>query len=629
METSIPEIYNGVNTALSTITNNSLYIETLYVVVAMASFFWIFIEFRGTNALIGNLRNHFITLMFIWLFFGSGAITSDVNVTLNKPDGTTTYLTYQMAPGFKYVTYVINSVTGWAGGAIGKASLDSLNIDVSKMPFAAEKYALKTAKTEQMLAAAAKDPAFDDKNRFYANNCLDTAKIKANPPKFSFQIYIAAYIRDNPPPNPECNNSGSWLYNKAYAAVQDIAQKNNLTTDDVARIAPKSWLLRQVDKINPANLVIALAEAILSVFLRVVSVVTYATAFIYVKALPFFLGILNQMYVGVYPLIVAMAMLPGRWMAIVTYFEGYLWLAFMPVVIAAVDGFGMQLTGIISDLLSLPATMVMLAKISIVMSVPAITSFLIFGQRTHRVGPSDVARNAAHSAASLVSRSVGGAFSSGDKGGLGGPGAAQAGRILGGGGGWGGGNVVASTGGRGQPPVGTPVTTAASNHAMKQSNADAVGDLYAGLTGNFDGSSYYSDSVVSGHIKVGSHGGELGGALDKISPEMKQMGVGLLVKNSAGQTASVDAQAGADGRMRFSMPAGGTAADAAMAERLNNPGSGEMFAASALPGGWKFRSEAGVKGVWAAKLSWGKELSSQFMEGEDLYKFAQQREREL
>ncbi|MBF0560106.1 MAG: hypothetical protein HQL08_15150 [Nitrospirae bacterium] len=631
METSIPEIYNGVSVALSTITNNSLYIETLYVVVAMASFFWIFIEFRGTNAILGNLRNHFITLMFIWLFFGSGALTSDVNVTLNNPDGTTTCLTYQMAPGFKYVTYVINSVAGWASGAIGKASLDSLNIDVSKMPFAAEKYALKAAKTEQMLAAAAKDPLFDDKNRFYANNCLDTAKIKANPPKFSFQIYIAAYIRDNPPPNPECNNSGSWLYNKAYAAVQDIAQKNNLTTDDVARIAPKSWLLRQVDKINPANLVIALAEAILSVFLRVVSVVTYATAFIYVKALPFFLGILNQMYVGVYPLIVAMAMLPGRWMAIVTYFEGYLWLAFMPVVIAAVDGFGMQLTGIISDLLSLPATMVMLAKISIVMSVPAITSFLIFGQRTYRVGPSDVARNAAYSAASLVSRGVGRAFSSGRKGGPAGPGAAQASRILDGGGGWGGGgNVVASTGGRGQPPVGIPVTTAASNYDMHRGNSESLKNAMAAVTGDNSASppDYIGKEMVSGHIKCGSHGGELGGALKNISPELLELGVTAQVNDSVGASASVRVQTGADGKARYSMPEGGTAADGAMAARMSSAGKGEMYAARIVTDGHKFTYTPGG-GAHVSKLRWGNEMSSENLNGEDLYYFISQQQKKL
>jgi len=631
METSIPEIYNGVNNALTTIANYSSFVETLYVLVAVASFFWIFIEFRGTNVLLGNLRNHFFTLAFMWLFFGSGALSSDVTVTLDNPDGTTSTLTYTMAPGFAYITYVINAVTGWAGSAIGQVSLNSLNIDVSKMPFAAEKYALKSAKTEQMLAAAAKDPAFADKNRFYQDNCLDTDKLKNNPPKYSMQIYIPDYIRDNPPPNPECNDTGSWLYNTAYSAVQGIANNNNMSVDDVALIGAKSWLMRQVDKINPSNLVIPLAEAILSVFLRVVSIISYVTAFIYVKALPFFLGILTQMYVGVYPLVVAMAMLPGRWMAIVTYFDGYLWLAFMPVVIAAVDGFGMQLTGIISDLLSLPATMVMLAKISIVMSVPAITSFLLFGQRTYRVGPSDVARNAGRGTAALVSRSVGRTFSAGGKGGPGGAGAAQASRILDGGGGWGGGNVVASTGGRGQPPAGTPVTTAASNFDMHKGNSEALKNAMAAVTGDNSAAppDYAGSEMVSGHIKFGGKGAQLGGALDGISPEMKRTGVVTQVRDSASGTAgSVNLREGADGKVSISTPEGGTAADEAMVARVNSARNGEMFAARVVADGYKFTYLPGG-GAKVSRLRWGNEMNSENLHGGDLYDFISRQEKKF
>src|SRR5208337_1148674 len=123
METSIPEIYNGVNNAMSTIANYSSYIETLYALVAIVSFIWIIIDFKGTVALVGNLRNHFFTVFFIWVFFGSGAITSAVTVTLDNPDGSTTVLTYTMAPGFYYITTVINSVTGWAKSAIGTVSM--------------------------------------------------------------------------------------------------------------------------------------------------------------------------------------------------------------------------------------------------------------------------------------------------------------------------------------------------------------------------------------------------------------------------------------------------------------------------------------------------------------------------
>src|SRR5208283_51821 len=133
------------------------------------------------------------------------------------------------------------------------------------------------------------------------------------------------------------------------SAIQTIAQQTGMSADDVARVDPRNWAQRTwdsaaatVNKLSPANIAKAVGDAIFSVLLRFFSIITYLTALVYAKALPFFLGILNQMYVGVFPLIVAMAMLPGRWTAIVTWFEGYLWLAFMPVVIAAVDGFSMK-----------------------------------------------------------------------------------------------------------------------------------------------------------------------------------------------------------------------------------------------------------------------------------------------
>lgn len=630
METSIPEIYNGVTTSLSTITNNSLYIETLYVIAIIGSFFWIFIEFRGTSALIGNLRSHFFTVVFIWLFFGSGAITSDVTVTLNKEDGTATALTYQVAPGFKYVTYVINSVAGWAAGAIGQASMSSLNIDVSKLPFAVEKYTLKQKQAEQSIVEATKDPTFANKNQYFKDNCIDAAKAVLDPPSAGYDVYSSSYFRTSPPPLPDCTSVTQWLHDQAYSQAQNVAKQYKLDIKDIGNNVSNGYD-QLVDKVNPIKGVgEALKNAVVSALLRIISALTYLTAYIYAKALPFFLGILNQMYVGIFPLVVAMAMLPGRWMTIPTYFEGYMWLAFMPVVVAAVDGFSLGLDNFTTDFFDLSQTMIMLAKLSIVMSVPAITSFLIFGQRTYRVGPSNVATTTAHSVASLAGRAVRLASSSGSRGpNAGGPGTGPASRVLGGDGGWGSGNVVVSPGGRGQPPAGTPVTTASSNHALRQSNADAVKDLYAALGGNFDGVSHFGKSAVSGHIKGGANGGEFGGALDKISPEMKQAGVGLLIMDSVGQTATVDAHTGADGRMRYSTPEGGTASDAAMAERLNKPGNGELFAASVLPDGWNFKGKEGTKGVWASKVSWGKELSSQFLEGDELYKFAQRLEKDL
>jgi hypothetical protein len=630
METSIPEIYNGVNNAMTTIANYSSYMETLYALVAIVSFIWIIIDFKGTVALVGNLRNHFFTLFFIWVFFGSGAITSDVTVTLDNPDGSTTALTYTMAPGFKYITAVINSVTGWAKSAIGTVSMNANNIDVGKMPFATERYTMKLAQVQQMISQAAKDPTFADKNKFYYENCLNLQYLQANRPATSYDIYGPSYIRTNPPPNSQCLTYATDLTNLETTAITNIAKQRGLNPADVAGADPRTWAQRTWDstagKLSPSSIAIAVAEAIASVFLRYYSLIPYAIAYIYTRALPFFIGILNQMYVTMYPIVVAMAMLPGRWKEIVKYFEGYLWLAFIPVVVAAVDFSGMGLTGIATDLLSLPATMLMLAKIAIVLSAPAITSFLLFGQRSSRIGSSNVASSAAYGAAAAVRgavRSVIGPSGKGRPGGGGGGSRGPAGNILDGGGGWGGGNVVASTGGRGQPPSGTPVTTAASNYEMHKGNSEAFDKALAAVTGDNSASppDHVATQMVSGNISRGRNGGELGGALKNISPEMLRSGVGVQVQDSAsGSWNSVHMQTGADGRVSFSKPEGGTAADGAMAERLNRAGKGEIFAARTVVDGYKFSYLPGG-GANLAKLRWGNMMSSENMYGGDLYDF--------
>src|SRR5208337_351259 len=247
METSIPEVYNGVNNAMSTIANYSSYIATLYALVAIVSFIWIFIDFKGTQALVSNLRNHFFTVFFIWVFFGSGAIASDVTVTLDNPDGSTTALTYQMAPGFKYTTAVINSVTGWAKGAIGTVSMSKFSIDVGAKPFATEKYTMKLGKVQQMIAQAAKDPVFADKNKFYYENCLNLQYLQANRPKTSYDIYGPGYVRTNPPPNSQCLTYATDLTNLETTAITNIAKQKGMNPADVAGADPRTWAQRTWD----------------------------------------------------------------------------------------------------------------------------------------------------------------------------------------------------------------------------------------------------------------------------------------------------------------------------------------------------------------------------------------------
>lgn len=629
METSIPEIYNGVNNAMSTIANYGSYMETLYALVAIVSFIWIIIDFKGTTALAGNLRNHFFTLLFIWVFFG-GSITSDITETLDNPDGSKTAMTYQTAPGFYYITTVINSVTGWAGGAIGTISMNADNINVSAMPFATEKYTMKLGQVQQMIAQAAKNPAFADKNKFYYENCLNLQYLQANPPPNSYAIYGPAYVRTSPPPNSQCLDYATDLTNMETTAITNIATQKGISTAEVAGADPRTWVQRTWDstagKLSPSNIAIAVAEAIVSVFLRYYSLIPYAIAYIYSKALPFFLGILNQMYVTMFPVIVAMAMLPGSWKGLIKYFEGYLWLAFIPVVVAAVDFSGMGLTGIATDLFSLPATMLMLAKIAIVLSAPAITSFLLFGQRSSRIGSSNVASSAAYGAASALRGAVRSAMGPAGRGGRGGGGSGPrgpAGNILDGGGGWGGGNVVTSTGGRGQPPAGTPVTTAASNYEMHKGNSEAFANAFSAVTEDNAASppDYVATQMVSGNISGGRNGGEIGGAFKGISSEMLQAGVVAQVRDSvSGSWSSVQVKADLDGRVSFSKPEGGTAADGVMAARLNTAGKGETFAARTVVDGIRFSYLPGG-GANVAKLRWGNVMSSENLAGGDLYDF--------
>src|SRR5208283_5890193 len=132
---------------------------------------------------------------------------------------------------------------------------------------------------------------------------------------------------------------------------------------------------------------------------------------------------------------------------------------------------------------------------------------------------------------------------------------------------------------------------------------------------------HVATQMVSGNISGGRNGGELGGALKNISPEMLQSGVVAQVRDSAsGSWSSVHMQAGADGRVSFSKPEGGTAADGSMAARLNSAGKGETFAARTVVDGYKFSYLPGG-GAKVAKLRWGNEMSSENKYGGDLYDF--------
>ena len=94
--------------------------------------------------------------------------------------------------------------------------------------------------------------------------------------------------------------------------------------------------------------------------------------------------------------------------------------------------------------------------------------------------------------------------------------------------------MAASTGGRGQPPQGSPITTAASNYEMHKGNSEAFNNALAAVTGDNSSSppDYAATQMVSGNITGGRHGGAPGGAFKTISPEMMQAGVVAQVRDS-------------------------------------------------------------------------------------------------
>jgi hypothetical protein len=142
------------------------------------------------------------------------------------------------------------------------------------------------------------------------------------------------------------------------------------------------------------------------------------------------LGIMASIYLMVYPIIIARAMFPGQWTVIMTYLEGLLWLSFIPVVIAAVDGtsFSGLIGGIsMSNIFSLESALMTMAKCAVVMAAPGIAGFALFGQRPSNLGLSGVtgavaggmamvAGLVAGKVAGLVAGKVAGAAMAGSKG---------------------------------------------------------------------------------------------------------------------------------------------------------------------------------------------------------------------
>ncbi len=637
MDTAIEQIAQGAAIGLEMIQLLPTGFKYLYALIAIVSFVLIYKETGGSHSFLAESKKHFLGIFLLWLFFGYGWTTNmDVNYQ-SQP-----YQQLGQIPvGLRYSVLVIGEVMRW-----GRESVDVISAKVyqndfqpSKMPFAFEKYFMKVqqAQSELVKNTAALAPDIE----YWNKNCADFTKYGNNDGQYAdqkitynYSYYQDYFIRQGAP--PDCSAKGNALVSAVKQANQEAASAQGIDPDKFGKYDKSNMFERFISAASDQakQQWTEIGNGGLAAFLHIFTPVAFYSAFLYAKVLPFFLKLLIIIYFVMYPFIIGIAMLPGLWKAIITYLEGYLWLSFIPVIIAAVDGFtiaGLNDGGF--NLFDLEKTFIMLAKVAVVLSSPILTGFLLFGNRPRNIGLSSIVSAAvsgiyrslttpAYAKMRSMVRSPGPGGS--------GAGAAQAGRILSGGG-WGGGNVVASTGGRGQPPEGTPVTTAASNFDMNKENSEAFGNALAAVTEDRSASSpdYVSAQRVSGNIKGGVNGGELGGALSSIPQGMLETGVVAQVRDSeSGAWNSVLMRAGTDGRVSFSKPQGGTDSDGAMATKLNTAGKGEVFAAKTAVDGIRFSYLPGG-GANVAKLRWGNVMSSENLVGGDLYDFVSKQEKKF
>ncbi len=628
MDTAIEQMAQGAAIGLDLIQYPHAGFPYLYALIAIVSFVLIYKDTGAGHSFLAEVKKHFLGIFLLWLFFGY-SFTTNMNVNCQGR----LYQQFGNIPvGLSYSVQVIGQVMQWGAESVDVISAKVYQNDFqpSKMPFAYEKYFTKVQQAEGELLKNTASLAPDVE--YWNKNCADFNKYGKQDITYNYSYYQDDFIREGAP--PDCSQKGAALVSEVKQANQTAAQNQGIDPEKFARYDKRNMFDRIISGIGDIaeKAGTSAGNGTAAFFLRLFTLVAFYGAYLYAKVLPFFLKLLIIIYFAMYPFVIGMAMLPGGWKAIVAYLEGYLWISFIPVVIAAVDGFtigGLNDGGF--NLFDLEKTFIMLAKLAIVLSAPILTSFLLFGKQARNIGLSRITGAAVSGIYRLAAAPAYAKMHSMARGGPGGAGASQAGRILGGGGGWGSGSVVASTGGRGQPPKGTPVTTARSSHDMYKGNSEAFSNARAAVTADNSASDpdYVASQMVSGNIKGGSAGGELGGALGSISPEMLQSGIVAQVQDSASGTwNSVHMQSGAGGRISYSKPAGGTAADGNMAARLNSAGKGEVWAAKTVVDGYKFRYLPGG-GANVAKLRWGNEMSSENLLGGDLNDFISKQEKKF
>ncbi|MBZ0154940.1 MAG: conjugal transfer protein TraG N-terminal domain-containing protein [Alphaproteobacteria bacterium] len=631
METAIVEMAEGAANGLSAFneTGVSPLFKYLYALMGVVSIGIIYKDFKGSQELTSALRSHLFTMIFIWLFFGYGIVT-EMDVKHLRTDQNKEWKVKNVPIGLYGAVTVINQLTGWALGST-KGLMKNVDIDFTKMPFAREKYTLRLKRATDRLERSMRQ--YGQEISYFEKNCKDSSKVDTENVVYNYQLFDKSYIADSAP--SDCAARSEALVSNIKNLNKEVAAFENVSEDVLAQYDDRSWFGKVWDDTKDywSEKVPSVADALEAMIIRLFSTLTIVSAYLYAQALPYFLGIVTNLFFTLYPLFVARALLPGNWTVIVSFIEGYLWLAFIPVIIAAVDGFDADKMSY-GDYLSLQDSFITLAKLAIVLSAPALAGFLLFGQRSSNIGMSGVSGMIAGAVVGAATMGASRLISKGSSTPSGSRGAGSSGGDT---------PVSKVTSGRepgrvsSEPNAFTDGRSAAVTDAgnLKQSisNGAALDNARGHVSGAQDRSGSGPDYVSSQDVVGKISEGKLTEGLSVIPKDvLRKQGAGLLVQDAkTGEVHPVMAKlqksdniAGKLGKeeMVYSAMPGGGAGSEAMAQRLNNPQKGDSLNAKSIRDGHQFEYGTSVNpetggvahSVKVSDVKWGhvsntKELS--------------------
>jgi hypothetical protein len=387
-------------------------IMVLYPIIMVLSFVILFKETVNASDFQKKAIQHFFSIIVIWVVFGFSSGTSTTSTITNTAlNGNSSPNTISGVPvGLAYSMTVVDEVMGYAGSALATATTKHSGVDTSKTPAVTEQYKLnvENARKQVVNNQGMNEPTV----RNYFANCIDMG-LYNNPvtaPQSRTGVYSATLLKQ--PASADCTAKQSALLSSQQKAVNDAAANANVEPRDVD-MASKPPI--PADSGLVGDIAGVFLKGLLAVVINIVGLFSQTVAYIYANTIPYFLGIIATMYFAIYPIVLARAMFPGQWGILITYIEGYAWLCLIPIIIQAVDGFSWRMgqTGLLNaSLFSLSSALTDLAKIAIVMMVPALASFLMFGQRPNHFqglsGASAAVVSGALMAAGVLGKVVGG-----------------------------------------------------------------------------------------------------------------------------------------------------------------------------------------------------------------------------